>query len=202
MKILSRTPSRPSCCAHGPPRCSRAGTMVPQGAKMEAPSPPNGSREELKGAGGRGRSPEDSPHTLMNGISNHLQNLQSSAGLPTAAGTPKKSSKSHHFQMDFNRDPLWSAKSATIEQQCHRDSNTRQFWKNCKNHATTETQHPPKSSISLKIIAFLKFCSICKKYANWLQNGPWNDPKLWKLLPQASRKRCQQKKHKNGPQTK
>ena len=33
--------------------------MVPQGAKMEAPSLPYGNREELKGAGGRGRSPED-----------------------------------------------------------------------------------------------------------------------------------------------
>ena len=31
--------------------------MVPQGAKMEAPSPPNGNREELEGAGGRERSP-------------------------------------------------------------------------------------------------------------------------------------------------
>ena len=32
--------------------------MVRQGAKM-APSPPNGNREEPKGAGGKGRSPED-----------------------------------------------------------------------------------------------------------------------------------------------
>ena len=32
-------------------------SKVPQGAKMEAPSPLNGKREELKGAGGRARSP-------------------------------------------------------------------------------------------------------------------------------------------------
>ena len=33
--------------------------MVPQGAKMEAPISPNGNREEIKGVGGRGRSPSD-----------------------------------------------------------------------------------------------------------------------------------------------
>ena len=33
--------------------------MVVLAANMEAPSRPNGNREELQGAGGKGRSPQD-----------------------------------------------------------------------------------------------------------------------------------------------
>ena len=40
-------------------RVLRDAKMVPQDAKMEAPSPLNGNHEELKGASGRGRSPRD-----------------------------------------------------------------------------------------------------------------------------------------------
>ena len=59
MKIQFQTPSCPSYFSHGPPGCSQGVEMVPHGAKMEAPSPPNGNHEELKEAGGRGRSPQD-----------------------------------------------------------------------------------------------------------------------------------------------
>ena len=53
----------PSCCSHGSPRSSLDAQMVTRGAKMEALSPPDpdGNREEPKGAGGRGRSPQDTP---------------------------------------------------------------------------------------------------------------------------------------------
>ena len=57
MQILSRTPSRPSCCSRGPPRWLREAIMIPHGAKIEALRTPNDNREELKGAGGRGCSP-------------------------------------------------------------------------------------------------------------------------------------------------
>ena len=45
--------------ALGPPGCSQGGEMVRQSTKMNTPSPPNGNSEELKGAGGKGRSPSD-----------------------------------------------------------------------------------------------------------------------------------------------
>ena len=54
MKIMCRIPSLLlPWCPKALPRCQNG----PQGAKMEAPSPSNGNREDLKGAGGRGHSP-------------------------------------------------------------------------------------------------------------------------------------------------
>ena len=57
MKILCRTCSSPSCCSHSVPRCTRGAKMVPQAAKMEAPSPRNGNLQDLKEAAGRRWSP-------------------------------------------------------------------------------------------------------------------------------------------------
>ena len=55
-KILFWTSSRPSCCSHGPPRAPDVPEWSRQNSKM---SLQNGNREELKGAGGRGRSPQE-----------------------------------------------------------------------------------------------------------------------------------------------
>ena len=46
-------------CQNGPTVCSRDAKMVSQCAEMEAPSPLNGNREELKGVGGREHNPND-----------------------------------------------------------------------------------------------------------------------------------------------
>ena len=40
--------------------------MVPEGSKMEAPSPPNGYREELRRAGGKGVALKTKLHELSN----------------------------------------------------------------------------------------------------------------------------------------
>ena len=48
MKILLRTTSCPSCCSHGPPRCSRGAKMGCQNAKKKAPSFINGNPRSKK----------------------------------------------------------------------------------------------------------------------------------------------------------
>ena len=94
MKILFRTPSCLSCCSHGLPRCSRTAEMVPRGAKMEAPSPSNSSREELKWAGGRGAWPLRVA-ALPRGEPGVIRKWHHSA--ESAAGPSKLDPKMFHF---------------------------------------------------------------------------------------------------------
>ena len=87
--------------------------MVSQNIKMGAPGPPNGNPEKTKGAGGRGRSPQDNIFQKRFGIFSSI--IRSILGSPKInnigfEGSRITKSKSYKFKLKQNNktEPLSS----------------------------------------------------------------------------------------------